>query len=191
MIETKNKKLLYDLEQYRKNPKNYKEYDNRKFFNKFSIIIFYPIILMAVLSFLLSLALYDTVSVYIIMVTTYLLSMYFCLIEYFTFNKLFIKFPDFAYVYIKTQTDSETKKDIVYTKDVQKFYNLIAKSKSIARYRVKNKLLYGFLLSFLLFLIIGFMEPSSMPLFWGVVILALLYILIDFVMMFFGKSDKL
>ena len=189
MLETKNKKLQKDLDYIRKYPQKLKDIDKRSFINKFGIIIFYPIIIMLILSILLYLIINEYVSLYILMVTTYLASFYLCLIEYFTFNKMFLEFPDFAYVYIKSQTDIETKKDYVYVKDTQKYYNLIIKTKSIAKYRLNIKAIVGSLLNFLVFFIVGIFEPTAMPLFWGFLIISIIYFIIDLIMVFFGKSD--
>lgn len=189
MIETKNKMLQADLEKARKLKQNYKEYDCRNIWEKYGIIILYPLVLMMILSLLLFLFLNSYVSLYILMIVTYLMSLYFCLIEYLTFLKLFQKFPEFAYVYIQCQTDKTKKNNLVYRKDVQSFYNLIAKSKSIAKYRLKIKALYGILFLVLLFFTIGIIEPTAMPMFWASLILCFVYLLIDVVFMFLGKSD--
>ena len=81
MLETKNKKLQKDLDYIRKYPQKLKDIDKRSFINKFGIIIFYPIIIMLILSILLYLIINEYVSLYILIVTTYLASFYLCLIE--------------------------------------------------------------------------------------------------------------
>ena len=187
---SKNKQVEYDIQSFLKNPKDLKEVDKRNFISKYFIILFLPIILSLILFVLLLLVHFeDYLSVQFLLPILYVLFLYFCLVEYFSFVRIFKEYPEFAYVYFLAKTDKTKKKDFAYDKAVQKLYNQLNKRKNIAKKRLKYKFLFGIPTFSFVLLTVLFGQPSASPMVIAVAIILILYLLIDMIMSFGGKKD--
>lgn len=187
---SKHKKVESDIQHYLANPKNPKQFDKRSFLSKYFVIILMPFILAIVLFLLLLLVRFDKYfHVSLMLPTIYVLCLYFCLVEYFTFVAIFKIYPEFAYVYYLSKSDEERKKDFSYDKAVQELYNKYIKRKTIARKRLKYKFFFGVPTFIFTLLVVLLGQPSASPVVIAVGIICVLYLLIDLVMSFGGKGD--
>ena len=192
MKYSNNKQVEYDIQQFLKNPESKKLIPEQNFFEKYFIIVFLPFILSIILFLLLLLVGFDDyLQVEFMLPIIYIVCLYFCLVEYLSFKKIFKEYPEFEYVYLVAKKDKAKKKDFAYDKAVQKLYNQLIKRRTIAKKRLKYKFLIGMVAFIVIFLTILFGQPSASPVVIGIFIIFFFYFIIDLIMCFGGKGDSL